>query len=376
MNTAASSKLPAEPHIDTRGAIGNRDGRGDRLLRDPTPCRSAGGPCPPPFSASGAAALALPPSEILPLHVSPPAAAVAACGEGAALELIREQLECILCFQGFCADGPRTPKQLPCGHSLCLTCLTALLLSTRRLCPTCGDSQGALPDRPAEEYPYNWDLRAVARALEGGSSGADGGCGVGGDNMGGLECADCAAPAASATHACRTCVAALCRAHAAAHARGRTTAAHGPPVTLTALLADLGVAGVADLCAAHLLARPCPQCAAGPAAALRASMEEDRAEQGPGRTGVVATPGQEAAAPAGSGDAKRTETRGTGAGDSPSLHPAGAKAAVGPAAQRLASALAKLPRRMHPALVRPRAAPVSTGAPAAAPLLHHGDGSR
>jgi hypothetical protein len=423
----AGGWTPDEPHNSdvsvARSAAGTDD---SRPLADP----ALSGAFPPPFPAS---ALALLNPDASSLHLQPAAEAWAAVREGAVPEWMREQLEsaveCIGCLEAYCADGLRAPKLLPCGHSLCLACLTALLLSARRLCPTCGETRATLPDCPAVEYPCNWDLRNIARALEGGGGGRAGSGGAGG-----LECAECATPAAPATHACRVCVAALCRAHALAHARGRATAAHGPPVMLAALLADLGLASSADLCAAHLLAKPCPSCAVGPATAVAlhlgmvergagragkdgvelataedgglggtrrrgraqhaevemakaeakvAATAEDRGQNssrsmpnprsdhqrvGPG---AVATAGQVTVAPAGARGEKMQETRvvvKAGGGETPILSPTETKKAVRPAAQ-LSTALVTRPRHSHPALVRPRPAPTPADSPAIAPVL-------
>lgn len=60
-------------------------------------------------------------------------------------------MECGICFQRFSfRHGRRKPKVLPCGHSLCVDCVTAVF-SRARQCPTCrvpvpyGVEVGSLP---------------------------------------------------------------------------------------------------------------------------------------------------------------------------------------------------------------------------------------
>ena len=62
-------------------------------------------------------------------------------------------IECLVCWNEYQPEGPMMPKVMPCGHSLCMTCLD---IPAIRFCPTC---YLLLPVTPAKDFPTNYALK-------------------------------------------------------------------------------------------------------------------------------------------------------------------------------------------------------------------------
>ena len=72
-------------------------------------------------------------------------------------------VECCVCLEQFEMDGDKTPKLLPCTHTLCLQCLQELSDGRPDIqCPECRHLHMA-PDRNVINFPTN---RYVLEILE------------------------------------------------------------------------------------------------------------------------------------------------------------------------------------------------------------------
>jgi len=71
-----------------------------------------------------------------------------------------EALTCPGCFDNYDMED-RCPKAVPCGHSVCLSCLRMLYQSQGRLqCPTCSQCSWVRP----EEIPDNQSIKDILAA--------------------------------------------------------------------------------------------------------------------------------------------------------------------------------------------------------------------
>jgi len=61
------------------------------------------------------------------------------------------QMECSICYENV-DQYDREPQGLPCGHTLCKSCVSGLVTAERTECPQCPGSFSEEVDmRPAEE---------------------------------------------------------------------------------------------------------------------------------------------------------------------------------------------------------------------------------
>ena len=67
--------------------------------------------------------------------------------------------DCSICLETF-----KTPRILPCGHTLCTECLESLMTAeiSQRSCPEC---RKAIPTQGIEEFPVNYALTSVRNVL-------------------------------------------------------------------------------------------------------------------------------------------------------------------------------------------------------------------
>lgn len=72
-------------------------------------------------------------------------------------------LECKVCFNIFDCDK-RRPRNLPCGHSYCTSCIAGMIKNSHLSCPNCRT------DHTADDvtlFPINYSLEAVVKKIAG-----------------------------------------------------------------------------------------------------------------------------------------------------------------------------------------------------------------
>ena len=75
-------------------------------------------------------------------------------------------VECCICLEQFQLDGDKTPKLLPCSHTLCLQCLQQLSNGRPSVqCPLCRAHHEA-PGRNVIHFPTNRHVLDNLKSLE------------------------------------------------------------------------------------------------------------------------------------------------------------------------------------------------------------------